>query len=678
MATPSRFQVLVAAAVFGMASVGSAADEVASYRIEVALDPASHRLTAVQFVEWTNTTTIATDELYLHLYLNAFAGPETTFMRELRSSPWAGVPPPDGGWGWTRISRLTLPDGSDLLPGLEFARPDDGNPGDFTVARVPLPREVLPGARVRLQIAFEAQLPQVVSRTGHVGDFHLVGQWFPKLGVFEGEDGWNCHQFHAGSEFFADFGSYRVAVTVPERWLVGATGVEIGRETAADGRQTLIYRAERVHDFAWCAAPPDLMQIVEAEFEPGRDVPMPWLEKARARLGLSAAELELPPMSLRLMIPRTHEALAPRMLRAARLAVAWFGLHFGAWPYPQLTVVSPPPGAEAAGGMEYPTFITTGADRLDAFWPFAWSSDIESLTVHEFGHQYFYGLLASNEFEEAWLDEGLTSWAETACMSDIVADRLAPDIHPYSYWGAERFAFARSLLPLTPARRSWEFRSADSYYLASYTKTALALETVEGLIGAAAFARGLRAYVERHAFAHPTGSDLVAALGEAAGRDLAPFFAQAIWGDEIADWGVSAVRHRGRREPQGLLWDGSEWRPAAGAASAAGAGPGGGPWLVEVELVRRGDFLGPVVVELGWDGGSTERRVWEASERWVRWLIDSDRRLEQVIVDPDGVWALETRRADNYWRERPAGPDHPLWWLREALALAGRLFLRSG
>jgi hypothetical protein len=95
-----------------------------------------------------------------------------------------------------------------------------------------------------------------------------------------------------------------------------------------------------------------------------------------------------------------------------------------------------------------------------------------------------------------------------------------------------------------------------------------------------------------------------------------------------------------------------------------------------VELVRRGDFLGPVVVELSWDGGGTERRTWKGTERWVRWRIESERRLQQVVVDPDGAWALEVRRADNYWREKPAPADHPLWWVREALALAGRLFLR--
>jgi hypothetical protein len=287
-------------------------------------------------------------------------------------------------------------------------------------------------------------------------------------------------------------------------------------------------------------------------------------------------------------------------------------------------------------------------------------------------------MVASNEFEEAWLDEGLTSYAETACMTDIAADRLVPEIRAPSSWGAERLTLALSTLPVTPARRSWEFRASDSYFLGSYTKTALTLKTAEGLVSAEAFARGMRAYVERHAFSHPTGRDLVAALSEAAGRDLTPFFEQTIWGDAIADWGVLAVRHRGQREASGLVWDGESWQPATGSGAPSGADSDleWGPWVAEVELVRRGDLVGPVDVELTWDDGTTERRTWDGAERWVRWHIDSVQQLQQVVVDPDGVWVLETRRADNYWRKRPARRDHPLWWVREALALVGRFALR--
>jgi len=95
-----------------------------------------------------------------------------------------------------------------------------------------------------------------------------------------------------------------------------------------------------------------------------------------------------------------------------------------------------------------------------------------------------------------------------------------------------------------------------------------------------------------------------------------------------------------------------------------------------VDLVRRGDFIGPVDVELTWDDGAIERRRWDGDERWVRWRFDGDRRLDQVVVDPDGVWALEILRADNYWRDSPARTAPPLWWVREIVGLMGRIFLR--
>ena len=102
-------------------------------------------------------------------------------------------------------------------------------------SRVALPRIVEPGGVVELELEFEAQLPRIIARTGFVGDFHLVGQWFPKLAVFEGESGWNSHQFHATSEFFADFGSYEVTITIPEEWVIGASGIEVRSDTAGCG-----------------------------------------------------------------------------------------------------------------------------------------------------------------------------------------------------------------------------------------------------------------------------------------------------------------------------------------------------------------------------------------------------------------------------------------------------------
>lgn len=637
---------LLAALALGLAVSGTAA--AVDYQIVVTLEAGQHRLQGRQRVRWTNSSDTATAELWWHLYLNAFSSDSTTFLRELGPRRLRfGRRPEAMTWGWTKVTRMALADGTDLLPSLEFMRPDDGNPEDFSVARVRLPGEVRPGGSVVVEVEFEAQLPSLIARTGFVGDFHFAGQWFPKLGVFEGARGWNCHQYHANSEYFADFGSYRVTINVPHGWAVGASGVELSRvEEPGDPAQRfkVAFAADRVHDFAWTAAPDSLMAVVDSDFEPGRDVPQAWLERAARVLRMSASELELPPTRVRLLLPRTRLGSAERHLRAARLGLAWLGLWYGPYPYPQLTVVVPPFAADEAGGMEYPTFITGLGNQLASITLLEWPTTLEYVVVHELGHQYFYGLVASNEFEQAWLDEGLTSYAGAACMEAIVADRLGPAPRWGGFWTRERVE--QSLLGpgSTIDQPSWEFSSAEDYYGASYVKTALSLRTLEALIGPEGFASGLRAYVERYRFRHPTGDDFFTVLSEAAGEDLGWFFEQAFRSAAVVDWAVAGVRHRA-----------SEGEPGA--------------WSIEVDIARRGDFVGPVEIELEYEDGHRERRTWDGRDPGVRWTIGSAQRLARVVVDPDGIWALETRRRDNYWASRSSSrvARRSLWWVVEAL-----------
>jgi len=648
--------------------------DIASYDIDVALDAESHRLSGSETIRWRNTTSAATSELWFHLYLNAFASTGSTFARELSREPIEGIRKLDGDWGWTRVTRIQLSDGTDLLSGMSFERPDDGNVHDFTVARVVLPREVFPGESVTVEVDFVSQLPRVMARTGYSGDFHMVAQWFPKLGVFEGDDGWNCHQFHLSTEFFADFGDYRVRMTIPRGWVVGATGEEVFREPVGTG-DVVEFRARGVHDFAWTTAPPDLMDVFDVEFDPGRHVPMVWLERASELLDLGAADLELPPMTIRFLVPKTHGVLIPRMIRAARLSVAWFGLYFGPYPHARLTVVSPPPDARAAGGMEYPTLFTTGASRLDASPVFSWRTAIEAVTAHEFGHQYFQGMLASNEFEEAWLDEGLTSWAENRCVSDFIRDGLVPDAPLARDWGMDRVLVSLEDHPLVMDRPNWEQRRILDAFLATYIKPALAVETLGGLYGEDRLLQAVRDYVREHRYTHPTGDDLRASLERSLGEDLGWFFDGVIRSDQRPDWAVLEVRHHWIRPARGMTWSDGGWQELDDDGKS-------GPWRVEIDLGRRTELIGPVEVELHWETGRTERRIWDGRDRWIRWTIESPEVVIRVVVDPDGAWVLETRRADNYWHDEewPRDPDHtePLWWLEGALRLVGFLIVPWG
>lgn len=635
----------------------AAGQGIVEYRIQVELDPTGHRLEGRQQVRWKNQTPVPTDELWFHLYLNAFADEHTTFKRELgsrrlrSSGHGAGYAP-----GWITVSRLVLSDGTDLLPTLQFERPDDGNSSDSTVAKVSLPSEVPPGAWVEFETEFEAQLPEVIARTGYAGDFHMVGQWFPKLGVFEGERGWNCHQFHATTEFFADFGRYDVEIVVPSGWLVVASGVELSREREST-LDRVTFRADRVHDFAWSTAPPDSMALIDSSFEPGRDVPSAWLASAAQKLGRGSDELELPQTKIRLLLPVDQRPLANRMLKAVRLAMAWYGLNLGPYPYPQLTVVSPPPAADEAGGMEYPTLITTGALLADALPLFRRFPGIESVTVHEVGHQYFYGLVATNEFEQAWLDEGITTYTELECMEAIRSDGHAPEIEaPVGYWARERLYYSlASTLPVRLDQPAWSFRTSWEYYSANYSKAALVMKSLEGVMGSEPMAQALRAYVERFRYGHPRAEDLFAVLEEHSEHDLKWFFDQAIRGDATPDWGVAGVSQRTRASE-------SDEDPGAPAE-----------WHIEVDLVRRGDLIGPVDVLLSFENGDLERRRWDGQSRWVRWRIDSDAAMDAVVVDPEGAWLFETHRVDNYWRRGQGEQRRPLWWLMAGLRLCGLL-----
>ncbi|MEZ5314393.1 MAG: M1 family peptidase, partial [Thermoanaerobaculia bacterium] len=200
------------------------------YAISVRLDAEKKEISGVQRVKWKNPSTDVVGDLWIHLYWNAFRNNRSTFYVE-SGGQLRGDPAPTDSWGWIDLEELKLADGYDLLPGLTFEHPDDDNAEDRTVAKVVLPQPVRPGEEIELEFRFRGRVPKVYARAGYIGDFFAVTQWFPKLGVYEpaglrGREvgGWNCHQYHANSEFYADYGRFRVEMTVPSQFVVGATG----------------------------------------------------------------------------------------------------------------------------------------------------------------------------------------------------------------------------------------------------------------------------------------------------------------------------------------------------------------------------------------------------------------------------------------------------------------------
>ena len=256
------FLLLAAAAAASADPLPERAVRVADYTIDVRLDAGQKTLDGRERVTWRNPSPDAVGEIWLHLYLNAFRNNESTFFRE-SGGQLRGDRMPEEGWGSIDVTSLRRADGVDLTKAMRFEHPDDDNAKDRTVVRVPLPEPVPPGGEVSFDVAWKARLPRIFARTGYVRDYFLVGQWFPKLGVYEpagmrgrAAGGWNCHQFHANSEFYADFGQYQVSITRPDRFVVGATGPRVEKRANPDGTATHVFEQADVIDFAWTADRP--------------------------------------------------------------------------------------------------------------------------------------------------------------------------------------------------------------------------------------------------------------------------------------------------------------------------------------------------------------------------------------------------------------------------------------
>ncbi len=659
------------------------AQRIVEYRIDVRLDAGSKQLIGREHIVWKNPSTDAVNDLWFHLYLNAFKNTRTTFVRE-SGGQLRGDRMTRDSWGWIDITSMRIANGADLLHGATFEHPDDDNAEDQTVMRVPLPSAVPPGGSVAVDVEFRAQLPEVFARTGYKRNFYMVGQWFPKLGVYEpagmrgrATGGWNCHQFHANSEFYADFGTYRVAITVPNGFTVGATGARVSTTENKDGTVTFVHAQDDVHDFAWTADP----EYVELRrtFSAARDVTPKEYQDAARLLGRSLDEVRLSDVEIILLVHRPRLVQAERHFKAAMDAIKYFGLWYGRYPYKTLTVVDPAFGAAGAGGMEYPTLITAGTSALLNRGPLKGVNAVEEVTVHEFGHQFWYGLVASNEFEESWLDEGLNSYS-TGKIGEKVHGRDASvaNIAGLLRVGGLEMARAQN----SPNRKSdpiltpsWKFESGGAYSFSSYAKTELVLRTLEGHLGEETMARVMRTYHERWRFEHPSSDDFFRVANEVSGRDLGWFFDQTVKGTGVLDYAVAAVRSRTATVPAGVI-DGPKGRTTRKAAEARDRERNDSnlPWESEVLVQRKGDIVFPVQIALYYAGGRIDRRTWDGRDRWLKIRTTTREKLEWADVDPDRKVLLDVdylnnaRRVDSDSRVSTRWSTRVMFWIQNVLA----------
>ena len=581
---------------------------IVAYEIDARLDVAKKTITANELLTYRNLTGQPQQTFPFHLYLNAFQ-PQSTFMTEVRLYDREYEWKPEH-YGAIRVTRLEVVGIGDLTSRMEFIHPDDSNADDRTVFQVRLPRPVAPGEDVRFQIRFEDQLPKVVARTGYLRDFFMVGQWFPKIGVWW-KGAWNCHQFHRNTEFFADFGTFDVKITLPQNEIVGAGGDLLSTVNHPDGTKTLTFHSEDVHDFSWTASP---------SFT---DVEDSWTGSA----GTVKIHLLMSPGNLRTV---------PRYLQTLKDTLRLYDQWIGPYPYDRITVVDPPHGGLNAGGMEYPTLITA-----DTTW---WIPEgilmPEVVVEHEFGHQYWYGMVATNEFEEAWLDEGINSYVEVKVMDALYGRKTSIFNFPFVTLGeddAQRINYL-SLPDTDPMTRyAWQFYNGGAYGGITYGKTATVLLTLEKLIGEATMRQALHTYFLRYRFTHPTGEDFLKTIEEVSGRDLRWYFDQAVSGTAILDYEILDA-HSDR-----VKWYEKEAQEAKRGEKL---------YRTYVTVHRKGDLVFPVDVESKFDDSTSVIEHWDGRDRWVRYTYVRKAKLVSAEVDPQHkAWLDRNFFNNSYVRE---------------------------
>jgi len=482
-------------------------------------------------------------------------------------------------------------------------------------------------------VVWDDKMPSVVERTGYLGKFHMIAQWFPKIARLEPDGKWAHFPFHHLAEFYADYGTYDVTLDVPQGYVIGATGPAIDTRIEA-GRRVERHVQGDIHDFAWTAWD---------EWQVDKEV----IDGVRVTV----------------LYPPSFKADAQRELRTMRFALPDFGTRYGRYPYEVLTLVHPPAHASEAGGMEYPTLITTGGPWYGPPGIF----EVEITALHEFGHQYFYGLVGSNELEWPFLDEGLNSYAEGLAMASWLgpasaADLFGLDVSDQTIQAVASNATAHDAPVAQPANAFTGFDYGGLVYM----RTATILQTLRLTCGEELVDRALGRYARKYRFGHPGPEDLIQVFREVMGDRVAQTLHTALFDEGWVDYVAVDLSSARGKEPVGLFDRGGKRETALPKATSGYDG-----WVL---VQRHGTLAFPVDIDLVREDGGKQRVHWDGEGIETRIPYHGDVPLRSVVIDPDDRVRLDERMTNNFatapGESRGGAPrtlERVLYWAELAL-----------
>jgi hypothetical protein len=562
----------------------------ADYDIRCTLDIESKILSGTETITYRNNSPDTLKRYYIHLYPNAYRDKDSKLYQDFFPGTWAflrGLR--EESRGWIEIDSMTV-------GGVAAEYSIEGTILSGMFAQ-PLP----PGGTVIFDMAFREKIRRRIGRSGYIGNHYDMAQWYPKIVVYD-KTGWHQDQFRMG-EFYGEFGTYDVRITLPNQYVIAATGLPVegdpgwtrnkkpkhkggsggghpGRAPEADvsgmkrGRddaglsmslKTVHFRAVDVHDFAWCADP---LYVVE--------------------------ETKVGDYSIKSFYRQWNRSWADSVLARTVRTMKWLDSHVGPYEWPQISIVDSP----TRGGMEYPMLVMNGSTDM-------------ALITHEVTHMWFYGMLANNERDEAWLDEGP---AQYNMFNWLVENRGQKDLWTkisHSVIELHRSGFAEPVA--TPHH---EFESAGRTMV--YNKSALFFRALKNRVGEENFERILKEYFRAWKFKHVDEEAFLAVCEDVTGADLDDFFKQ--WIHSVKDCDYTLERFKYREE------DGVHW--------------------ADVKIKRKGNIIMPLTLEFKLANGGVIREQVDGMPREIEKSFSFAFRPRSVSINPENE-ILDIYQLDN-------------------------------
>lgn len=607
-----------------------------TYEITATLDQAAKMISGTETITFRNLSNDTIRELRFHAYLNAFKNSKSTYFKESKQIPNLS----QSEWGYTDIVYMALDGGEILTPKIKYCCFDDNNSDDRTVFETELSEPLLPGKEIKININFLSKLPKIIARSGYErGDFFMCGQWFPKLGVWEPEGmrghltaGWNCRQYHNPGDFYSDFANYKVSIIVPEGYLVGATGTMKKDFTDEKGMRTFVFEAEKVIDFAWAASP---RFCIMTDTYNGKGIKLLYMPE--------------------------HGNQAKRHLESVKHAMDYMQNVCGTYDYPSVTIIDVPFYAWNAAGYEYPMLLTTKSVRH-------LPDDVrffDAVTVHGFVHNYFQAIVANNETEEAWLDEGLTSYFEAEIMDKYYGNGSLFNILSTDCSDADfiRTDYTQSYNPAIGVIDTYSWRYPTyTYEMLSGSKPAVMLQTLKGILGEENFNKAINDYYQLWKFKHPCGADFVTIMKAAAEKvktedyqfDAEEFFNQILNTDAVCDYKLTEiVNKRENNTVTGIFEDGINKIFKNEKASDNNS------YKSSIFVQRMGTMIVPVEVEVKFENGDVMNFHWNGKGRCKEFCVTSSSKVVSARIDPLNKIACDINITNNSMTLEYAGS--PVW-----------------